>query len=372
MLHFVRQRAQKLYVLLLSAALLLSAGCGSTSSQSSNQANTNSLPPVVATVADRPISTRLYEMYLKNGREELGLDPNTEEGRKKLEQLREGIVAELIDRTLVAQEAERRGLSIPTEQMAKAEQRAIEEFGGDQKYDTYLAQHKLTRDEYRDVIKMEIYGDLLRQDLSKGLSVTDEEIQKYYEAHKTEQPFQLPERVTASHILIAARPNVISQQLQQEKNIAGDELKAAANAEMARRRKMAEELRRKAASGADFAALARQSSEDPSSRDKGGDLGTFPRETHTRAFDTAAFAVKPGSLSDVVQSDFGFHIIKVKAHEQARAMTLIEAREEIRSRLMGEREATRLTDWLKEARRKAKIHINEPFRFGALKTDFPN
>lgn len=370
MQHFVGQRAQKLCVLLLTAALLLSAGCGSTSSQSSNRADT--LPPVVATVADRPIATRLYEMYLKNGREELGLDPNTEDGRKKLEQLREGIVSELIDRTLVAQEAERRGLSIPTEQMAKAEQRAIEEFGGDQKYDIYLGAHKLTRDEYREVIKMEIYGGLLRQDLSKGLNVSDEEIQKYYEAHKTDQPFQLPERVTASHILIAARPNVISQQLQQEKNLTGDELKTATNAEMAKRRKMAEELRRKAASGADFAALARQSSEDPSSRDKGGDLGTFPRDTHTRAFDTAAFAVKPGSLSEVVQSDFGYHIIKVKAHEQARAMTLVEARDEVRNRLMGEREAGRLTDWLKEARHKTKIHVNEPFRLGALKTEFPN
>jgi len=328
-------------------------------------------PPVVATVNDRPIPTKLYEMYLKNGRAELGLDPNTEDGRRKLDQLREGIVSELIDRTLIAQEAERLGLSIPAEKMSQAEQRAIQEFGGDQKYDAYLAEHHLTRDEYREVIKMEIYGGMMREELNKGLTLTDEDIQKYYEAHKSDPALQQPERVTASHILIGARPNVIAQQLGREQNLSGEALTKAVNAEMEKRRKVAEELQRKAAAGADFATLARQSSEDPSSREKGGDLGTFTRNTHTRAFDEAAFALKPGTVSAVVQTDFGFHVIKVSSHDEARPMTLAEATPEIRNRLMTEREAARLSDWLKEARRKARVRINEPFRFGALKTEFP-
>lgn len=357
-------------LLLLCLALV---GCaGSTQSQSNASSNAAELPPTVATVNDLPISTKLYEMYLKNGREELGLDPNTEEGRRKLDQLREGIVSELIDRTLIAQEAERRGLSISAEKMGQAEQRAIKDFGGEAQYDTYLAEHHLTRDEYREVIKMEVYGSLLREELNKGVSVTDEEVNNYYEAHKGDAWMQMPERVTASHILINARPNLISQQLAHDKNLSGDALSAAVSAEIERRRKVAEELRGKAAAGADFAALARQSSEDPSSREQGGSLGTFTRDTHTRAFDEAAFALKPGAVSaTVVQTDFGFHVIKVSAHEQARAMTLGEATPEIRRRLMAEQEAARLTEWLKEARHKTKIHINEPFRIGGLKTEFP-
>jgi parvulin-like peptidyl-prolyl isomerase len=327
---------------------------------------------MVATVNDRPISTKLYEMYLKNGREELGFDPGTEEGRRKLDQLREGIVSELIDRTLIAQEAERRGLSISSEKMGQAEQRAIKDFGGEKQYDAYLAEQHLTRDEYREVIKMEVYGGLLREELNKAVSVTDEEVRKYYEAHKGDSWMQLPERVTASHILINARPNLISQQLGREKNLSGDALSAAVSAEIERRRKAAEELRVKAAAGADFAALARHSSEDPATREQGGDLGTFTRDTHTRAFDEAAFALKPGKVSAVVvRTDFGFHVIKVSAHEQARARTLEEAMPEIRRRLMAERESVQLTGWLKEARRKARIHINEPFRTGALTVEFP-
>ncbi len=201
---------------------------------------------------NREIPTRLYEMYLRNGREELGLDPATEEGRGKIEQLKEGIVSELIDRTLIMDEAERRGLSIPPEKMEAAVARTVQQFGG-----------------------------------------------------------------------------------------------------------------------ADFAGLAREHSEDPSSREQGGDLGTFARGTHTRAFDEAAFALKPGAVSGVVQTEYGFHVIKVNAKEAARALTLAEATPEIRRKLLADLEATKLTETLKEMRRQAKVRINEPFRFGALKDEFP-
>src|SRR3954465_3405919 len=121
-------------IIFLSCCIALTAACAGNSQSQSNAASNTQLPPVVATINERPIQTKLYEMYLKNGREELGLDPKTEEGRRKFEQLKEGIVSELIDRTLIAVEAERRGLAIPPDKMAQAEQRTVAEFGGDQKY----------------------------------------------------------------------------------------------------------------------------------------------------------------------------------------------------------------------------------------------
>ena len=349
------------------ALCLIFAGC---TADTASQSNADSLPPVVATVDGREIPTKLYEMYLKNGREELGLDPATEEGRRKIEQLKEGIVSELIDRTLIMEEAERRGLKIPPEKMSEAVARTVKQFGGDEKYDAYLAGHHLKRDDYLEVIRMELYGELLRAELNQNLSVADEEVKKYYEAHKSEPDFQQPERVTAAHILIAARPNLIAQQFERDKNLKGEALAAAVRAEMARRRKLAEELRGRAATGADFGALAREHSEDPSSREQGGDLGTFSRGTHTRTFDEAAFALKPGTLSNVVQTEYGFHVIKVSAKEPARALTLDEAMPEIRRRLEASLEATKLTAFLKEMRRQAKVRINDPFRFGALKDEF--
>lgn len=372
MAYQLRPYTLKLQAVVALACCVFSLACAGNTSSTQSGANAAELPAVVATVNDRPISTRLYEMYLKNGREELGLDPKTEEGRAKLDQLREGIVSEMIDRTLIAQEAERRGLSIPPEKMRAAEERTVQQFGGEQKYDAYLAEHRLTRDEYREIIKSEIYGELMRQDLSKGLAVTDEEISKYYEAHKMEPQFQRPELVTASHILINARPNLISQQLQRERNLSGEALAKASREELDKRRKLAEDVRRRAAAGADFAALARQYSEDPSSREQGGSLGTFARNSHTSGFDDAAFALQPGQLSAVVQTEYGFHVIKVTSREAARAQTLAEATPEIRRLLMAEREAAKLTESLRELRRKARVRLNEPFRFGALKNEFPS
>jgi parvulin-like peptidyl-prolyl isomerase len=351
------------------AVVVFSLSC--TRSISSQKNSTEAaLPPAVATVNNQTIPTKLYQMYLINGREALGLDEKTEAGRARLDQLREGIVSELIDRVLVAQEAQRRGLSIPPDKLAAAEQRGINQFGGQAKYDEYLAEHHLSRDEYREVAKWEVYGEMMRGELSKDISVSDAEVKEYYEAHKGDARFQLPERVTASHVLVAARPNLIAQQLKQEKNLNGEALAAAVRVEMDQRRKRAEALRRQAESGTDFASLARQSSDDPGTRDRGGDLGTFTRDTHPKSFDDAVFAMKPGQVSAVVATDYGFHVIKLLSREPARGQTLAEATPEIRNALLGKRQAEKLTDWLKEARRKASIHINEAFRFGALKTEF--
>lgn len=355
---------------LLLALLLASLIACQRSAPSQTNANASALPPVVATVNGRAIQSRLYEMYLRNGQEALGIDPTSEEGRRKLELLKEGIVSELIDRTLIAQEAERRGLAIAPEKLADAERKTIAQFGGDEKYDKYLAQHRLTRDEYRDVIKTEIYGGLMREELSKGLTVSGEEVKAYYLAHRTDPDMQQPERVKASHILIAARPNLIKQDVEREKGLSGEALNRAVREEMERRRTRAEELRRKAAGGADFATLARENSDDPSSREQGGDLGSFTRDSHPRAFDDAAFALKPGTVSGVVQTDFGYHVIKLFSHEPARAKTLQEATEEITQRLKAQREAVELTNFLRETRRKATVRINEPFRFGKLKDEF--
>ncbi|HEX5702137.1 MAG TPA: peptidylprolyl isomerase [Pyrinomonadaceae bacterium] len=356
-------------IFFLLTLCLLYSSCASNDALQTKTSD-GSLPPVVATVNGQEISTKFYEMYLKNGKEALALDPSTDEGRKKVEQLREGIVSELIDRALIAQEAQRRSLTIAPDKLATAEQRAIQQFGGEQKYDEYLNGFRLSRTEYLEVIKSELYGELMRTELSKDLSVSEKEISDYYEAQKAEPNFQQPERITASHILIAARANLIERQLREEKNLSGDSLATAVREEMAARRRRAEDLRRKAASGTDFAKLARESSDDPGTREAGGSLGTFTRDTHAKAFDEAAFKLRAGSVSDVVETEYGFHIIKVFARETARARTLAEMTPEIRARLLAKRQAEELTKWLKESRRKATVRVNEPFRFGALKTEF--
>ena len=352
----------------LVCALLLAA-CAGRGAQSTPGA-------AVATVEGRAIPVRLFEMYLKNGREGLGLDERTEEGRRKLALLREGVVSELIDRELIRQEVERRRLTLDAPRVVEEERRAVEQLGGEEKLKAYLAAHGLTREEFAETVRAPLYGELLRRELSKELKTTDEELRSFYEAHRAEAEFRLPERVAASHILFAARPSVIERQLAEEKGLAGEALRRAVDEEMQRRRARAEGVRLRLFRGGlgrspDFAALAREFSDDAATREQGGALGLFQRGSHSKAFDDAAFALKEGEVSALVQTEFGFHVIKLERREPARQLSFEEAAPDLRRRLLARREAETLKAWLTAARRSAKIRVAEPFRTGALAREFP-
>jgi peptidyl-prolyl cis-trans isomerase D len=146
-------------------------------------------------------------------------------------------------------------------------------------------------------------------DFADRVQVTDGEVAEYYELNKEER-FTEPEQVRARHILVEVEAG------------ASDERKAAA-------RKKAEDLLAKVKAGRDFAALARTSSDDPGSAAQGGDLGLFAHGRMTPAFESAAFALAPGGVSDVVETPFGFHIIKVEEHRPGGLKPLESVRDEI-------------------------------------------
>ena len=129
------------------------------------------------------------------------------------------------------------------------------------------------------------------ESLKKGVSVSDDDLRKYYT--ENQQRFTAPQERRASHILVKAD-------------------KSAPAAERAKAKAKAEELLAQWKSKtAAFADLARKNSDDPGSADKGGDLDFFARGAMVKPFEDAAFSLKTGETSGVVESDFGFHIIQV-------------------------------------------------------------
>ncbi len=145
-----------------------------------------------------------------------------------------------------------------------------------------------------------------------GIAIPEADVQRYYQTNQND--FRVEERVQASHILLRADP-----------------------ARTAEIKKKAEDLLTRLKGGADFAAVARENSEDPGSAAKGGDLGWIVRGQTVPEFETAAFSLAPGSLSGLVETSFGIHILKVAAHEQARLRPLEEGRAEIELALRRER-----------------------------------
>ena len=143
----------------------------------------------------------------------------------------------------------------------------------------------------------------------ENIEVTEEQITTEYEENLATKYTQ-PHEVRARHVLIRVPRD------------ADDDTKAKARTRI-------DEVKKKLDGGADFATVAKEYSEDPGSKDRGGDLGFFPRGRMVGAFDDAAFSLKAGEVSDVVESPFGFNIIKVEEVREERQKPIEEVREEI-------------------------------------------
>jgi len=323
-------------------------------------------PAIVATVEGHDISARVYDMYLKNGIQALGLTETTVEGRRQIAQLKAGIVAELIDRALIEAEAERRGLVIAAGQMESRYRERVQQMGGDDAYRAYLNETKVTDEDFRRIIAGELKGEWLQQELSRDLTVEVSDAQAFYDKEKANPNYAAlfvePERVRASHILINARRPQIRGELQARATRDQAQLDRLTTEEMNKRRARATELLNQLKHGASFAELARRTSDDPATRERGGDLGWFTRDTHTPRFDEAAFALKPGQLSAVIETEYGFHVIKAAEHQPQRTRRFDEVRAQIEQQLLTRKRAERLTAWLAERRRGASITINPAYR----------
>jgi peptidyl-prolyl cis-trans isomerase C len=183
-------------------------------------------------------------------------------------------------------------------------------------------------------------GILAQEYVSRKLAgvgkTSDEEIQKYYDGHKSE--FLTPAAVRAQHILVKA-----DQKAKRE--------------EAAAAMTKATEIRKELDQGGDFAKLAEKYSDDPGSKSKGGDLGFFTRERMVPEFSNAAFSQKIGEIGSPVRSAFGFHIIKVTDKKEEKQMDFKEAKPRIQSKLEGQKRKDALDKEIDLLKKKYKVRM---------------
>ncbi len=239
-----------------------------------------------------------------------------------------GVLQNLVMSILIDQYAQQHHITVSQDEINKIEDTYKKQYPGDQ-WNELLKARGLTEQDVQDLIRRQIISD---KAVGSNVKVTDKQIADYF--NKNHAQFDQPAEAQARHILV---PDL----------------------------KTAQKVEADLKAGKDFAAEARQYSNDPGSRDKGGDLGWFRKGAMVPAFDAYAFSAPIGKISEPIKSPFGYHIIQVEARKPAVKATLANTHDQIQTMLRQQQEAPLLQPFYQQLQQNAKIQINDP-RFDGL------
>lgn len=188
----------------------------------------------------------------------------------------------------------------------------------DELFQDALKQFGFTQASFRDEVRRNLLVQKVEKEVAGDVEPTEEEVKDFYDKNKDTQ-FTTPERRCIRHILFGP----------DEKD-------------------KADEVKSELDNGADFAELAKENSEDPGSKDNGGDLGCQAKGGFAPEFDDAAFNAKEGEIVGPIKTDFGYHIIEVTEIQPEEVASLEEARPEIEERLTQQRQAQAFDAWVQD------------------------
>lgn len=276
------KKEKKFFYLLIVIFLL-------TASQTSFAKRIKNKGDLIAIVNGKGITKVDYERQLLIAEQQL-----TNQGQvfdeTKMEDFKASILENLIDGELLFQESQKRGLNISEERIGEQFDAVKNQFNSTEEFDRAMGEMNYTENSLKEDIGRRIaVEEFIEKEISKNISVSDEESLEYYDNHP--EFFTEPEKIKASHILI--RIEETSNTAQKEEAL--EKIK---------------EIKKKFEAGEDFAALATTYSEGPNNI-QGGDLGYFQRGQMVKPFEDAAFSLKTGEISDIVETQYGYHLIKV-------------------------------------------------------------
>jgi peptidyl-prolyl cis-trans isomerase C len=256
---------------------------------------------------------------------------------QKLEGYRQ-ILDELITEKLVNRAAA--GITVEQKDVDAQIAKIKAQFPSDEDFSKQLAQVGQTPEQLSETIrKMLQQQRWLETQLAGKTEVTEEEAKKFYDENKAE--FAQPETVKASHILFRVGK-------EDSEEVVNQKLKAAQGAEA------------RAKKGEDFAALAKELSEEPGAKESGGDLGFFPKDRMVPEFAEVAFREKVGDISDPVRTQFGWHVIKVTDKKPAGTVPYDEVKSQLLTYLKAKKQEEAAQELLKSLRDSAKIENTLP------------
>lgn len=266
------------------------------------------------------------------------------------------VINQLIIQELLDQEAEARGIEVSNKDVDQALKEIIDQMGGRDKLAEVLKQNGLSTGEFRKDVRNQVRMQKLANSAGK-IEVSDKECEDFYK--KNPDKFKNPEMVRASHILIMANEYQMGEDMKaKNKKISDEELKTKVKAKMDEKKALADKLAKELkADSSKFAEYAKKYSEDEGSAKQGGDLGFFPKEQMVPEFAKVAFSLKPNTISDVVKTPYGYHIIFVQDRREPMITPYDKAKSGIKDYLTSEQQIKALDDLTQAAKKKAKIEF---------------
>ena len=291
------------------------------------------LPPVVARVNGEDITRADLERSLRGVEMQL----NQRVPAEKRDGVVRGVLDRLINYRLLLQEARNRGIEIPATEIDAQLRALAQQFRTEEELRTALINRGVTVDMLRDDARKDLrVAKLVRQEAGKDVAVPVEDVRKFYDANQ--ERFRQPEAARASHVFVRVPANA------DDKAKNGYKQRALAIMRMAQR-------------GDDFAALARNYSEDRTTGVKGGDLGWFNKDATPKEFDAVVFSLKPGEVGGLASTSDGHHIVKVFERRPSRIQPFEELQTELAAYLLRELQDRLTVNLINKLREKAKIEI---------------
>lgn len=281
-------------------------------------------PPVAATVNGEPIYTAEVDRYVREIGARFGVDFSKGDAARQRAQVARSVLDQLIERALILQEARRTGRLAPEGEVEERLRQIASSFPSAEEFERTLHQQGVSRAELRERVRFELTVRRLLDQMQVP-EVSEQEARAYFNAHRA--AFDEPERVRVRHILLGTE--------------------AEARVALARLR-----------AGESFEKLARELSLDPGSRSRGGDLGLVAPGQTVPEFERVAFSLKPGELSEPVQTSFGYHVVQVTQRLPARKATWQAARQQVVELLRENKRREAFAAWLKDLRQRAKIAVH--------------
>jgi peptidyl-prolyl cis-trans isomerase SurA len=326
------------FILICGGALAVSAALAPAGVRA--QAKALVVEEIIARVNNDVITMSDYQKAEEQLREEVAHDCQGCAQDKLMTEFKDqqkDLLRGLIDQSLMVQRAKDMGISVESDVIKRLDEvRVQNHMNSLEELEKAVEGSGLAWEDYKTTIRNGLLTqEVVRREVGSHINIGNDEVKKYYDAHP--QEFTRPEQVVLSEIFLSTEGK------------SPEEVESV--------QKKAEDLRNRVMKGDEFSEIAKRYSEGSTAKDRGGELGTFPKGELDQKLEEVVFKMDKGQITDVIQTKTGFEILKVENHFQAGLQPTDKVENEIMNRLYMQKMEPQMRDYLGQLRQESYVMV---------------